>query len=491
MDQPAETFKGKSYLEKVILFVVFTFSCILLYTFAFQNDTYWLIRTGEYIIKNGFPTIDPLTFHDGLNYTPQQWLSAVIFYLLYSKFGTVSLYIMNIAVYVIMTFVIYSICMNLSRNNRFVSLIITGYTVISLSFYIVPRPQVFSIFIFILEIYILEKFIETDRPVYLIFLPLLSIALVNLHSAMWMFFFVLCIPYLIDGLNIKLWVIKTQGYRLIPLLFSLLASVAAGFINPYGIKNMLYVIYSYGNRKVNSSITEMFSPDFKEWFGIIVFALILLLVLIYIIVKSDNRLRYSLITIGTLYMGLASARSFLLVIGCAVPLLAYYMRNINLPAVKKIEQKPVWKKIRYILIATILILAAGIFSIKEYEFQDTMNDFRPVGAVDYIINNVDVSKMRLYNGYNTGGYIEFRGLKTFIDSRAEVFLKSLNKKDDIIIDYLNVRSGSMHYKKFIEKYSFTHFLVNNGESLHIYMREDPDYKEIYRDKKFLIYERVK
>jgi hypothetical protein len=266
--------------------------------------------------------------------------------------------------------------------------------------------------------------------------------------------------------------------------------VAAGFINPYGIKNMLYVIYSYGNRKVNSSITEMFSPDFNEWFGIIVFALILLLVLIYIIVKSDNRLRYSLITIGTLYMGLASARSFLLVIGCAVPLLAYYMRNINLP-VKKIEQKPVWKKIRYILIAAILILATGIFSIKEYEFQDTMNEFRPVGAVDYIINNVDVSKMRLYNGYNTGGYIEFRGLKTFIDSRAEVFLKSLNKKDDIIIDYLNVRSGSMHYKKFIEKYSFTHFLVNNGESLHIYMREDPDYKEIYRDKKFLIYERVK
>jgi NADH:ubiquinone oxidoreductase subunit 3 (subunit A) len=36
MDQPAETFKGKSYLEKVILFVVFTVSCILLYTLHFR-----------------------------------------------------------------------------------------------------------------------------------------------------------------------------------------------------------------------------------------------------------------------------------------------------------------------------------------------------------------------------------------------------------------------------------------------------------------------
>lgn len=490
MDQLAAPFKSKGYLEKLFLFVIFTVSCILLYTFAFQNDTYWLIRMGEYIMKDGFPTVDPLTFHDGLNFTPQQWLTTVIFYLLYSKFGAISLYIMNIVTYIVMTFVIYSICMNLSRKNRLVSLIITAYTVISLSFYVVPRPQTFSIFIFILEIYVLEKFIETDRPLYLIFMPMLSIALVNLHSAMWLFFFVLCIPYLIDALNIKLWVIKTQGYRFVPILFAFLASAAAGFINPYGIKNMLYVVYSYGNHKVNASISEMLSPNFKEGFGIIVFGLILLLVLIYIIVKSDNRLRYSLITIGTIYMGLSSVRSFVLVIGCAVPLLAYYMRDIKLP-VKKIEQKPVWKKIRYILIAVILISVAGIFSIKEYEFSDTMNDFRPVGAVDYIIDNVDVKGMRLYNEYNTGGYIEFRGLKTFIDSRAEVFLKSLNKKDDIIIDYLNVRSGSMHYKRFIEKYSFTHFLVNNGDSLYVYLREDPGYKKIYGDKRFLVYEKIK
>ncbi len=485
MDEQLVISKKKSYMEKLFMFIMFLAPCLLLYNFAFQNDTYWLIHTGEYIVKNGFPNVDPFTIHSGLHFTAQQWLTTVVFYLLFSKFGAMSLYILNIVIYFIMTAVIYSISMNLSRKNQIASIAVTVFSCIALSFYIVPRPQAFSILIFILEVYFLEKFIQTDKPAYLLFLPLLSVLLVNLHSAMWLFFFVLYVPYLIDAFKIRLWVIKTQGYRFVPVLSAFLLSLAAGFINPYGLSNMLYVVYSYGNGRVNASISEMASPDFKDWFGIIVFVLILILVLIYIIVKSDNRLRYSLITIGTLYMGLSSVRSFALLIGCGVPLLAYYIRDIKFPPINAVAGK---KYVRYILTAVILVAVVGVLCIKKYDFSDTMDDFRPIGAVDFIKENVDTGKMRLYNEYNTGGYIEFRGLKTFIDSRAEVFLKSLNKKDDIIIDYLNVRSGYIHYKKFIRKYSFTHFLVSKGDALNVYLREDPDYKKLYEDDKFLVYE---
>jgi hypothetical protein len=99
--------------------------------------------------------------------------------------------------------------------------------------------------------------------------------------------------------------------------------------------------------------------------------------------------------------------------------------------------------------------------------------------------------MRLYNEYNTGGYIEFCGLKTFIDSRAEVFLKSFNKKEDIILDYLNVRRSNLHYKKFIDKYSFTHFLVSSSDPINVYLKEDSDYLKKYEDKMYLVYEVTK
>lgn len=475
---------SKSHFEKLFLIIMLLAPCLLLYSFTLQNDTYWLICMGEHIVKNGFPTVDPLTFHDGLSFTVQQWLTSVIFYLLYSRFGVMALYILNIIVYFIMTAVIFRLCINISRNNLIISLAVTVFTCILLSFYIVPRPQTFSTLIFILVIYFLEKFIETDRPLYLAALPVLSVLLVNLHSAMWLFFFVLLIPYLIDGLKKDLWITRTQGYRLVPILWAALLSVAAGFINPYGIKNMLYVVYSYGNSKVNSVVNEMASPDFKEWFGITLFLLILFIVFVFMITKGHDRLRYTLITIGTLYMGLSSVRSLALFAGCAIPFLAYRLKDLKLPELDFSKGKRI---IRYVLTASILVLVIFVLCIKEYDFSESMNDFRPIGAVDYIVENIDTSKMRLYNEYNTGGYIEFRGLRTFIDSRAEVFLKSLNKKDDIILDYLDVRSSKLHYRHFVEKYSFTHLLVGKGDPINVYLKEDSGYKKLYEDKMYLVY----
>lgn len=40
----------------------------------FQPDTRYMVAIGRWIIENGeLPTTDPLTLHDGLSYTCQQW----------------------------------------------------------------------------------------------------------------------------------------------------------------------------------------------------------------------------------------------------------------------------------------------------------------------------------------------------------------------------------------------------------------------------------
>ena len=60
-----------------------------------------------------------------------------------------------------------------------------------------------------------------------------------------------------------------------------------------------------------------------------------------------------------------------------------------------------------------------------------------------------------------GGYIEFSGIRAFIDSRAEVFIKKLNKKDDILVDYFKALAGE-HYGGVIGKYKYSHLLVTNN-----------------------------
>lgn len=473
--------KGFSRLKKFLPYVLIILPCLLLYRNSFENDTYWLLNTGKYILSHGFPNTEPFTMHQGLDFTAQQWLTTVVFYLFYSYLGTLSLYILNIIIFIFIGMVIYKTSLKLCKNV-FIAIPITVASCIILSFYMVLRPQIFSIAIFALQVYFLECYAARQRKIYLVLIPVLSVLLINFHAALWPFFFVLYIPYIVDGLKFSRFGIKTQGYGIGPMIFTLVVSLAAGVINPYGYRNMTYLLQSYGNKTIGSSISEMMSPDFKSADGIIIFLLLVLFVLIHIKVKGSSRPRYFLITLGTLYMGLSSLRSMPLFIVTAMPFMAYYMRDIRIP-----ETTQVNKKLRIICSALLVVTITGLFFLRPYDYTESMEYFRPVKAAEYIKDNLDLKNIRLYNNFNVGGYLEFCGIKTFIDSRAEIFLKSVNKKNDIIIDFFNVSKGFKYYKDFINRYSFNCFLFEKVESLQIYVDKDPDYKKVYEDKKFAVY----
>ena len=38
-----------------------------------DNDFWFLINQGRYIIENGFPTVEPFTIHNNLSFIIQQW----------------------------------------------------------------------------------------------------------------------------------------------------------------------------------------------------------------------------------------------------------------------------------------------------------------------------------------------------------------------------------------------------------------------------------
>ncbi|HEY9062419.1 MAG TPA: hypothetical protein VIO64_18255 [Pseudobacteroides sp.] len=482
MDIQTTNKPGKSIIDSIFISVLFLLTCLILYVPAMQNDTYWLINTGKYIINAGFPITETFTIHEGLVFNAQQWLTQVIFYWVFNLFGDFGIHVLCISIYILISMFIYKLTLLLSDNNKFISLGVSLYSIIFLSFYMVPRPQIFSILIFVLAIYCLEVYLKNKKLYALFLIPLLSVILVNVHSAMWVFLFLLMVPYIIDGFRFKILIIGGQGYSIATLAAMFLSSIAAGFINPYGLRNMIYVVYSYGNKMVGASISEMQSPDFKGVLGIIIFLVLLVFVLVHIMVKGKTRLRYVLITIGTVYMGLSSVRSFALFLVCGLPFLAYFLKGISFPTSISVSSR-----IRHVLVAVIIgiLIIAGVF--KKYDYTDKMNEFRPIGAVEYIKKNVRTDDIRLYNDFNTGGYIEFAGLKTFIDSRAEIFLKSLNKKEDIIIDFFNMRKGSMHYKKFIGKYKFTHYLMSKKDPLYVLLSEDADYMKAYEDDKFVVY----
>jgi hypothetical protein len=117
------------------------------------------------------------------------------------------------------------------------------------------------------------------------------------------------------------------------------------------------------------------------------------------------------------------------------------------------------------------------YSYSMYDFAEKYNiDV----VVDYIVENYDKDEVVLYTGFNTGGYTEFRGLKSYIDGRAELFFKRFNGKEDIFDEAFSIESKiDFDFDKFLNKYKFTHIIVYDFSYFNMYLEECDDYKLVY------------
>ena len=106
--------------------------------------------------------------------------------------------------------------------------------------------------------------------------------------------------------------------------------------------------------------------------------------------------------------------------------------------------------------------------------------------------NIDLGKARFYNEYNYGSYMLFRGIPVFIDSRADLYAPEFNKKEDIFMDFINTSSIATFYEDTFKKYNITHVIVYENSKVNMIIKKtnDENYKKLYEDDNFVIYERL-
>jgi hypothetical protein len=113
----------------------------------------------------------------------------------------------------------------------------------------------------------------------------------------------------------------------------------------------------------------------------------------------------------------------------------------------------------------------------------------PIKLADYILNNIDTEDMRLYNGFNYGSYLEFRGIKTFIDSRSEVFCEEFNPGCTILKDWYAVYNGDKTCSEIFEKYNINYAISSKYEYITQELDNDDNWNLIYEDMYWNLYER--
>lgn len=463
--------------SKKMLFLYFNITLILVLFWRVEyNDIWFLLNHGKYVLNNGFPSIEPFTIHQNFSFVMQQWLSSVIFYLSYSLLGKYGLLILTLLVTGYIIFISYKLCMLLSDNRYSLSVLIsTIVTTLLAASFITSRPHIFTFAIIITEIYLLEKYIKEEDKRYLYPLPLLSLLEINLHASMFFMQFAFILPYLIDSFKYKIGPLKSSGYKKKPLFITVILMFLVGFINPYGINAITYIFSSYGNSYINEIVEEMLPVVITDSVGKVSFFLIFMIVSIYIFYrKNDIKPRYFYLLIGTIYLTLSSQKGLsYLIIGGILPL-AYYLK----PAFKKDTVKEKKKSYSYLLSSSCLVVISLLVVIGTDSMTFT---YKFKEGIDYLLENNKASDITLYTGYAEGAYPEWKGIKCYIDPRAEIFLKGNNKQKDIMEEYYLLQIGNLDVNEFLEKYKFDYLLVIETDYLYNNMDDIENYKLVYEN----------
>lgn len=109
----------------IVAIILFTISTV---PKTLQEDTYYMIKVGEYICQNGMSVIEeriePFAWVDGLIYTYPHWLLDVIFYIIYNTFDFTGIYVFTVLIAIIIYLLIYYTNIKVSKNH-IISAVIT------------------------------------------------------------------------------------------------------------------------------------------------------------------------------------------------------------------------------------------------------------------------------------------------------------------------------------------------------------------------------
>ena len=99
--------------SKWIYILMFTVPLLLISMLfvGLDNDIWYLLSEGRYIVQHGIYYIDPLSMHEGLQVVVQNWLSASMFWVIYSAFGEMGLFFLILICNVFICLLLYKICM--------------------------------------------------------------------------------------------------------------------------------------------------------------------------------------------------------------------------------------------------------------------------------------------------------------------------------------------------------------------------------------------
>ena len=505
----------KQTIFEIMAIILIAIFCISLTPRTLQNDTFYTIKIGEHIIENGgIDMMDPFSWHEGLEYTYPHWLYDVIIYLIYSIGGMAGIYVSTCIFAVILGITLYKVNSKLSQN-RVISFLITIGAMYMLRDYITARAQLVTFILFTLQILFMERLINTKQKRYGIALIIISILIANLHVAVWPFMFVLYLPYIAEyiiaiidektakkyGKEVeqgnKVTITKKEGTKY--LIIVMLICVLTGLLTPLGPTTP----YTYLIKTMQGNTTQNISEHLPMTLINNIDVLCTIIILLAVLTFTDSKIKLAdLFMVGGLaLLMLYSKRQATMFVIMGSIVLNRVLYSFMAKWVKNIDEKLIktfTTKFGAFLISLFVVSLSICFIIPKINTSYIDEKTYPVQMSDFILqyfekNNINLNNVRLYNEYNYGSYLLYRGIPVFIDSRCDLYAPEYNGGQDIFMDFIESSNISIWFEDVFEKYDITHVILYKNSKMNMIIEDGEldGYKLLKEDDYFVFYEIVK
>lgn len=471
--------------ERAATIIVFVLLFAMASRVTVDPDMWWHIRLGQQIFETG-----DIIYFDTFSHTRSgnvhknhSWLAQVTMALLWQGSGHLGMTVYVATLATAGMFLIYLTGRGSVYTQGFV-LVAGGACAAA---FWSPRPQMFT-FLFAAALLLLLRRLKRagGAPLWRL-LPLMCLW-ANSHGG-YIVAYIFIVAFLAgECLNH----LGTSGETAVafPALRRLfgytLLTVALLPLNPLGLDIFVAPVETLAISGMREYIQEWKSPDFAQpvtWSFIL-----LATALIAAVWNGRRKIDFAdlLLSGGTMFMALISARHFSLFAIAAVPVI-----TIQLDAALERKGWALWRRrietpprIALNLLLIVLVALGATAHVAYVSSRDTVAEALalnyPVKAVEFL--NESTLRGKLFNSYNWGGYLILMApdYPVFIDGRTDLHR-------DMLADYTAAAFGSPAWTEVFERWDIGIVLIESGGPLAQRLDENEDWRQEYHDELSSIY----
>ena len=504
-------------MRPIVLILLFALLVISQINTIVDSDIWCHLKTGEHILKNfnlpspaafggeasarfslrrseekdsagvnswsfNIPQIDIFSYTlENQSWIHQDWLSEVLFYLVFVNFGWIGLNIFK-ALIISLSFLI--LLLISSKGERIVyPIIFIILSILAFGYRSSVRPEMFSYLFLCVFLYVLEK------GKYFYILPFLQVIWSNLHGYSILgpiLIFIYCIDEFISCNRAK-----AKRLTLVFVGVSL-----ACFITPYFYKGILYpmeIMYQAfsGKRLFIDTISELTMP-IKSNFNKYIFFWVLAVLSsgTFFINLKKGKIKHVFVFAGSFMAFYIAVRYMPIFIFLAMLLAAKNLNEAGLT--KRIPEKKCYPVLILAVCCLIYFFASDRYYmfIKQFPLKKTGSEFSkllaPFGACDFLEKKS--IKGRIFNTLDFGSYIGYRFYpekRSFIDGRLGMY------KEDFYNTYRRIQNYPKEWEIIQKKYNFhialIRHLFSGTERLLKYLYNTKEWALVYYDESSAVF----